>query len=100
MREVSQLEPHMPDYIHSSKRMTGRSTRSYGDDYSHCSRFFYSEILTGLALCLVAQVMFGSDPGSGLVHMTAVKPCIQRFGLYRAIPSSQKKVVLALALSS
>jgi hypothetical protein len=40
---------------------------------------------------LVAQIMFGSGPGSGLVQMTAIKRYIEHFGLYLTILFSQRK---------
>jgi hypothetical protein len=31
---------------------------------------------------LVAQIMFGSGPGSGLVQIIAIRRCLEHFGLF------------------
>jgi hypothetical protein len=46
---------------------------------------------------LVAQIMFESGPGSGLVIIIAIKHYIEYFGLSRAILFSQKEVVCSCA---
>jgi hypothetical protein len=51
---------------------------------------------------LVAQIMFGSGPSSGLVQMIGIKRYIEHFGLSRAILffSKEKLFVIALIVSS
>jgi hypothetical protein len=47
---------------------------------------------------LVAQIMFGSAPGSGLVQMIAIRRYIKHFGLSQAIIFSKEKNIRSYAL--
>jgi hypothetical protein len=59
-----------------------------------------SGLARGSGLGMVAQIIFGSVPGSGLVQRIAIK-CIEHFEISRAIIFSQRKLfVVALILCS
>jgi hypothetical protein len=52
------------------------------------------EVCTGPGLDLVAQTMFRSGPGSGIVLMIAIKRYIEHFGLSRANLFFRKEEVI------
>jgi hypothetical protein len=49
---------------------------------------------------LVAKVMFGSGPFSGLIKILAMQSCIEHFRLSWTIRFSQIKFIVVLILSS
>jgi hypothetical protein len=53
--------------------------------------------LHGPALGLVAQIMFGPRPGSGFIHVIAIRHKIEHFGFSRAILFWQRKVIHSCA---
>jgi hypothetical protein len=57
---------------------------------------FRVNVCTGL----VAQIMFGSGTGSGLLQIITVRSYIEHPGLYRAILSSEKNFTVALTFRS
>jgi hypothetical protein len=87
---LSMLHRHIQKSSHKKQR--GKFRRTFGQQME---RELAVVVCTGLALGpglgLVAQMMFGSRPSSGLVQMIAIKSYIQHFGLSRVIIFSQRK---------